>query len=107
MKKELYFLIHNQHNLHPDDPAYVIYHTVIEALLFIDCNETIIFIESIENEDDIDTVAGHFPRICGHFQSWELINRIEKAIKKFKNYEWYEYIKGELEAGKEAMDEED
>ena len=107
MNKELNFLIHNQQKLHPNDYAGVLYQSIIETLLLIDWNDTIDFIESIENEDDMQVASSHFPRICGHFQSQELIDRIEKAIEKFESSEWYEYIKDALEEGKETMDEED
>lgn len=106
MKEELLFLIHNKQKLHINDYAHALYSRVIEALLLIDKRQTIEFIESIENEDDMLDLSSNFPRICGHFQSIELAKRIEVAIKKFENSKWYDDIILDLEEGKAAIESE-
>ena len=106
MTGEISYLIYKQQRLHPNDSDYVLYGNIIEILLLIDWRDTIDFIESIDNEDEMRVASSHFPRICGHFQKWDLIDRIEKAIEKFEGSKWYKNIKDALEEGKETMDEE-
>ena len=80
------------------------YDNIIEILLLIDEDETINFIESIDDVSYMSVVSAIFSEIFVHFESKELVKRIEKTIRKFKDSESYNFILDNLEYAKKALD---
>jgi len=53
----------------------------------IDARETIEFIESIEQGDDMIDVSSHFSSLVGEFENGSFMNRLKTAAKRFKDVE--------------------
>lgn len=106
MKEELWFLVNNIKKLHPNDYANALYFRIIERLLLINEHETLRFIESVENEDDIEFIASYFPALSGHFQSKGFIESIKRISKKFIQAQCYNEILEEIEEAENVLDNE-
>ena len=104
MEKEFSFLIYKIIQLHSEDPAHTRYYNILQALLEIDDSQTLDFIESLEDDEDLSIISAHFGPLSGKFQSLHFVEKIQNKVERMKFSKLYEFIKYGVTEASKAMD---
>jgi hypothetical protein len=105
--EELLFLIRNKQKLHPNDYASVLYYRIIESLLLIDEEKTLLFIMSIKNDEDLITISPFFGSLSGNYQNDKFVKSLKLTVENFKDSKYYNLLLNDFNEAKSAMNPEE